>query len=147
MAFKIVETLFSKSPKRFGVSLQSQAYVAGQLVMEDKTNGEVIPATSSATTLNILGITTKSYTEGGSNATLQYEPIATVAVLVVADCTNVTAANQLHKDHLLTDGLHVNNTSTTNTSLNGVFHMTAIVGAIGGTKCVGWLTRSGQVTA
>lgn len=146
MAIKIVETLFSKSPKRFGVSLANQAYVAGQLLMEDKTGGDVIPATSSVSTLNVLGIGTKTYTEGSTNATLQYEPISTVAVLCVVDCTNATAANQLHKDHLMTDSQRVNNTSTTSTSLNGVFHMTAIVGAIGGTKAVGWFTRSGQVT-
>ena len=145
---KVVDTLFSKLPAQFGVSKASQACVASQLLMEDTTNGVVIPATSSVSTLTVLGVGSKTYTEGGSNVLngIKYEPVITGAVFVVADCTNVTAANQLHKNHLMTDGQNVNNTSTTNTSLNGVFHALGIVGAVGGTKLYGYFIRSGQVT-
>lgn len=148
MAIKIVDSLFAKLPKKTGVSKANQAYVDGQLLMEDKTAGEVIPATSSVSTLNCLGIGTKSFTAGSADVVngITYIPIVTQAVYVVADCTNVTAVNQLHKDHLMTDGLNVNNTSTTNTSLNGVFHALGIVGAVGGTKLYGYFIRSGQVT-
>lgn len=144
---KIVDSLFPKLPKQFGVSSATQGYTVGQLLMEDKTNGKVIPATSSVSTLNVLGIGTKAFTEGASNKTIQFIPVTTGAVFVVADCTNVTAATHLHKDHLMTDSNNVNNTSTTNTSLNGVFHALGIVGAVGGTKLYGYFTRSGQVTA
>lgn len=146
---KVVDTLFSKLPGRFGVTKATQAYVVGQLLMEDKTNGEVIPATSSVTTLNCLGIATKSFTEGGADVVngIKYVPIVTGAVFVVADCTNVTAVNQLHKDHLMTDSNYVNNTSTTSTTDSGVFHALGIVGAVGGTQLYGYFIRSGQVTA
>lgn len=146
MAIKLVDSLFAKLPDQQGVSKASQAYVAGQLLMEDKTAGNIIPATSSVSTLNCLGIGTKSYTEGSSAGLIKYHPIVTQAVFVVADCTNVTAANQLQKDHLMTDSNNVNNTSTTSTSLNGVFHALGIVGAVGGTKLYGYFIRSGQVT-
>lgn len=146
MSVKIVESLFSKMPKDFGISSANQAYVTGQLLMEDKTNGVVIPATSSVSTLNCLGIGTKTYTEGGSNAVIQYIPIATVAVRCVVDCTANTAANQIHKDHLMTSATAVNNTSTTNTSLNGVFHALGQVGAATNNKLYGYFIRSGQVT-
>ena len=146
MAVKIVSSLFSKSPKDFGISSANQAYTVGQLLMEDKTNGVIIPATSSVSTLNCVGIGTRAYTEGSANATLTYEPIATVAVRVVVDCTANTAANQIHKDHLMTDSNNVNNTSTTNTSLNGVFHALGQVGTAANKKLYGYFIRSGQVT-
>ena len=149
MAIKIVDTLFSKLPKMTGVSKANQAYVAGQLLMEDKTNAELIPATSSVTTLNCTGVCTKSFTASSSDTVGQvpYHPIGTNTVFVVADCTNVTAVNQLHKDHLMTDSNNVNNTSTTSTATSGVFHALGIVGAVGGTKLYGYFIRSGQVTA
>jgi len=148
MAIKVVDTLFSKLPKMAGTTKANQAYTVAQLLMEDKTNAEVIPATSSVSTLNVLGVGTKAFTAGAADAIrgIQYIPIATGAVFVIADCTNVTATNQLHKDHLMTDSNFVNNTSTTSTSLNGVFHALAIVGAVGGTKLYGYFIRSGQVT-
>lgn len=146
MSIKVVDTLFSKIPNQFGLDKASQAYVAEQLLMEDTTAGNVIPATSSVSTLSILGLGVKSYTEGGTAGQIKFIPVITGAVFVVADCTNVTATNQLHKNHLMTDGLNVNNTSTTSTTLNGVFHALGIVGAVGGTKLYGYFIRSGQVT-
>lgn len=146
MAIKVVDTLWSKIPSQQGVSKATQVYTVGQLLMEDKTNGYIVPATSSVTTLNCLGQGVKSFTEGSSNGLIKYIPIMTQGVFCVVDCTNVTAANQLQKDHLMTDSNFVNNTSTTNTSLNGVFHAIGIVGAIGGTKLYGYFIRSGQVT-
>lgn len=146
---KVVDSLFSKVPMRTGVSKATQAYTVGQLLMEDKTNGEVIPATSSVSTLNCLGISVKAFTEGSSDVVngVKYYPIVTGAGFVVADCTNVTALNQLHKDHLMTDSNYVNNTSTTSTAKEGVFHALGIVGAVGGTQLYGYFIRSGQVTA
>lgn len=147
MAVKIVESLFSKVPKDFGISSASQAYTVGQLLMEDKTAGTVIPATSSVSTLNCLGIGTRAFTEGGTNGTIQYIPIGTVAVRCVVDCTANTAANQIHKDHLMTDSNNVNNTSTTSTAKEGVFHALGQVGAAANKKLYGYFIRSGQVTA
>lgn len=146
---KVVDTLFSKLPMQTGVSKASQAYTAGQLLMEDKTAGEVIPATSSVSTLNCLGIGVKGYTEGGADVVngIKYIPIVTQAVFVVADCTNNTASNQLQKDHLMTDSNNVNNTSTTSTSLNGVFHAIGLVGAASNKKLYGYFIRIGQVVS
>lgn len=149
MAIKVVDTLFSKLPFQTGVTNASQAYVVGELLMEDKSAGEIIPATSSVTTLNCVGIGVKSFTEGGSNVLngIKYIPVITGAVFVVADCTNNTAANQLQKDHLMTDSLTVNNTSTTSTAKEGVFHALGLVGAASDKKLYGYFIRSGQVTA
>lgn len=147
MAIKIVDSLYSKAVKDKGISSANQAYTVGQLLMEDKTNGVVIPATSSVTTLNCLGVGTKSFTEGASNGTISYEPIATVAVRVVADTNADTAANQIHKDHLMTNSNTVNNTATTSTSINAVFHALGQVGAASNRKLYGYFIRSGQVTA
>lgn len=146
MAIKIVDSLFSKLPKQVAISKATQAYLTDQLLMEDTTNGYAVPATSSASTLNVLGVGTKAYTEGSSNATVNFIPVITGAVFVVADTTAATAANQLHKNHLLTDGQTINNTSSTNTSLNGVFHALAMVGATSNKKLYGYFIRSGQVT-
>lgn len=143
MAIKVVDSLFSKMPMQFGVSKSSQAYLAEQLLMEDTTAGNVIPGTSSASTLTVIGIGVKSYTEGGTASTVKFIPLITGAVFVIADATNATNANQLHKNHLMTDSQNVNNTSTTSTSLNGVFHALALSGT---TKLYGYFIRSGQVT-
>lgn len=143
---KVVDSLFPKIPFQFGLDKASQAYTVAQLLMEDTTAGNVIPATSSVSTLSILGVGVKAYTEGATAGQIKFVPLITGAVFVVADCTNVTALNQLHKNHLMTDSNFVNNTSTTNTSLNGVFHALGIVGALGGTKLYGYFIRSGQVT-
>ena len=140
MSIKVVDSLAPHIPKKFGVSLASQAYVTDGLLMEDQTAGDVIPATSSVTQTTILGIGTKTYTEGGSNAVIQYIPLATAIVYCVADCANVTAVNQLHKSHLMSTNLLVNNTSTTQSS--GVFHALGIVGAIGGTKLYGYFIKA-----
>lgn len=144
MAIKVVDSLFSKIPYQFGVSKASQAYIAEQLLMEDKTAGNVIPGTSSVSTLNCLGVGVKSYTEGSSAATIKYIPLVTNSVFVIADCTNATAANQLHKDHLMTDSQNVNNTSTTSTAKEGVFHATALSGS---QKLYGHFIRIGQVVS
>lgn len=145
---KVVDSLFPKVPFQFGVSKANQAYTVAQLLMEDTTAGDVVPATSSVSTLTVLGVGVRAFTEGSSNLVsgIKYIPLITGAVFVVADCTNVTAVNQLHKNHLMTDSNNVNNTSTTSTSLNGVFHALGIVGAVGGTKLYGYFIRSGQVT-
>lgn len=146
---KVVDTLFSKLPMMVGVTKATQAYTVGQLLMEDKTNGEVIPATSSVSTLNCLGVGVKAFTEGSADVIggIKFIPIGTQTVFVVADCTSNTAANQLHKDHLMTDSNNVNNTSTTSTAKEGVFHALAMVGATTNKKLYGYFIRSGQVTA
>lgn len=149
MAIKVVDSLFPKIPKKLGVAKASTTYTVGELLMEDKTAGELIPATSSVTTLNVTGVGTKTFTVGGSDVVqgVEYLPLVNGAVFVVADCTNVTAVNQLHKDHAMTDHLNVNNTSTSSTSDTGVFHALGIVGAVGGTKLYGYFTRIGQVVS
>lgn len=144
MAIKIVDSLFSKLPKQTAISKATQAYVTDTVLMEDTTNSYAIPGTSSASTLTVLGINTKSFTAGSSNGTVNYIPVITGAVFVVADCTNATAANQLHKNHLLTDAATINNTSTTSTAKEGCFHALALSGS---TKLYGYFIRSGQVTA
>ena len=134
MAFKVVDSLSGKISYRFGVSTASQAYTAEELLME--TSNALVPATSSSTTHNILGIGVKTYTEGGTNATIKYIPID--VVMVIADCTNTTAANQLHLNLPLTDHLNVNNSSSGSSANTALFHSIALSGT---TRLYGEINR------
>jgi hypothetical protein len=68
-------------------------------------------------------------------------------LLVDADCTNVTAENQLMKAHLLTDAGNVNNTSTHSTDKDATFIALAIIGEVGGYKLLGRIAKLGQLQA
>lgn len=144
MSLKIVDTYFSKLPKRRGALDGSTTVVAGQLLYRDTTNKVLKVATSSAgTTLNIVGIAT----EGTTSATeIEYLPVGS-SIFVVGDCTANTAANQLNIAHAMTDGATINNTSSHVATTLGVFIATELVGASTDKKLYGYFVKLDQVTA
>ncbi len=148
MSSKVVDTLYSKLPKQIGLVAISTTIVDGDLLYEDTSAGTMKPATSSVgTVLNIRGIATQSVTtDGATTSTVRYIPVDR-AVYVVANCTNNTAANQLHKTHVMTDAANVNNTSSTVATTLGVFHALGTVGAASAKKLYGFYIAIGQVTA
>ena len=145
---KVVDSLYSKLPVMTGQVGASTTIAVGDLLYEDTTNGVVKPVTSSAgTTLNICGIAKEAVTTGaGETATVTYTPVDS-AVFVEADCTSNTAANQLHKNHAMTDAATVKNTATTVATTLGIFHALAIVGEASDKKLYGYFIKIGQVTA
>lgn len=101
-----------------------------------------------ATTLTIECIIADTATSAATYPVVKGIPIIHgMGQLWEADCTNVTAANQVNKTHDLTSATHIANTSTAQTDTGGVFHMVKIVGAVGGTKCLGYFIKLGQVVS
>lgn len=148
--FKVDDSLYSKIPPITCQVGNSTTITAGMLLYEDNTNGIVKPVTSSAGTVeNIIGIATQSVTTtGGTTSTVKVNPVDH-AVYVIADCTNATATNQLHKNHIMTDANNVNNTSTSIATTAGIFHAINLSGATTNTppRLYGYFIRTGQVSS
>lgn len=150
MAIKVVDTLFSKLPKMVAQANNSQAYLQDQLLYEAIGTGNyVLPVTSSAGTVqNIIGISTKAFTAAASGTvTVNYIPVVTGAVFVVADCTNNTATTNLHINHLMTDGQTINNGTSNTATTSAIFHALAIVGSLTNKKLYGYFIAHHQVDA
>lgn len=125
----------------------STLFTKGNLAYRDTSSGEIKEATTTTgDATNIEGIVARTVTTPASNPTVELTPIFD-GLRVIADCTNVTAADQLNKAHLLTDGGTVNNTNTHSTDVNAVFVALRIVGASTDKKLYGYISRLGQVTA
>ena len=125
----------------------SVTFHAGYLGYRDVSSGEIKEATTTTgDATNIECIIAKTETTAASSPTVEAY-FLTPGMLVVADCTNTTAADQLNKAHLLTDGGTVNNTNTHSTDINAVFVALGIVGATSEKKLWGYIAKLGQVTA
>lgn len=135
-------------PKITGTPDASTAFTLGNLLYRDTSTGELKEMTSTVGDVTTLeGIAAETKTTEASNPTLDYFPVHD-GMLVIADCTNNTAANQLNKAHLLTDAGTVNNTSSHSTDVNAVFIALAISGAAAEKKLIGRLIlRLGQAAA
>lgn len=146
MAFKVV-TSSPNIPVEIGVADASVAFTRGFLVYRDTSSGELKEATTTTgDATNIEGIVKESVTTPSTNPTIDYIPVFH-QTRVVVDCTNNTAANQLNKAHLLTDGGTVNNTSSHSTDINAIFIALGIVGEATDKKLYGYIAKTGQVTA
>ena len=147
MAFTIWTGSQASAPKFTYTADASTAYNLGYLGYRDTSTGEIKEATTTTgDATNIECVVTKSETTAASSPTIEATMIMD-GQLWVADCTNNTAANQLNKAHLLTDGGTVNNTSTHSTDVNAVFIALGIVGAASDKKLIGRFAKLGQVTA
>lgn len=125
----------------------STAYSVGTLGYRDTSTGELKTATSSTgTVLNIEAVIQKSVTTPASAPLIKALPIHP-NMMVVVDCANDTAADQLNKAHAMSDGGTVNNTSTHVASTAGVFVALRAVGASTDRKLYGYFVKIGQVTA
>lgn len=125
----------------------SVSYTIGTLLYADYSTGELKEATGSAgTTLNIQAVSTKTETSASSTPRIEAIPLRSGA-LFVCDCTNNTAADQLNKRHLMTDGRTVKNTNTDVATTLSVFYAISTVGAASDKKLMGYFIQVGQVTA
>lgn len=146
MAFKVV----SSSPNVEAVEMLADAsvtFTAGNLVYRDTSTGEIKEATTTTgDATNVEGLITKTQTTGATEPYIKVLPVH-LGMYVIVDCTNVTAADQLNKAHLLTDAGTVNNTSTHSTDINAIFIALRVVGASTDKKLYGYIAKLGQVTA
>lgn len=124
----------------------SQQYRNGELLVRDTANAYVIPAvaaTAEANVIECIVYQATGTTAASGTVTVTAIPLSS-DMLIEADCTNNTAANQLMKAHLLTDSLTVNNTSTTSTDKDATFIALAVKGAASDKKLIGRIVRLGQ---
>lgn len=134
-------------PALEGVAAEA-AFSKGRLVYRDTATGELKQATASAgTVLNLEGIALEDKTVTSADNRLRYQPVFD-GMIVVADTVNNTAANQLNKAHEINASGLVNNTSTHDATVNGIFIALAAYGAPEDKKLIGRLVlRTGQVAA
>lgn len=135
-------------PKFEYVADASTAFTAGNLAYRDTSSGEIKEMTATVGDVTTLEcIITETATTAASNPVIEGMPIYD-GMLVIADCTNDTAADQLNKAHLMTDAGTVNNTDTHSTDVNAVFIALRISGEATDKKLIGRLAlRLGQVAA
>ena len=144
MAIKVSDSKYSKIPKEYGI-VSSLTLAKGTLVAHDVSNGVLVAVTSSiGTTLTLAGVLTKAVTS--SDTTAEYVPLDR-NVYVIADCTNNTAANQLHKRQPMTNSTAIANTSSDTATTLGIFMALHTVGAASDKKLYGYFINIGQVTA
>lgn len=135
-------------PKFPYVADASVSYTQGYLAYRDTSSGELKEMTATVgdvTTIEaIIGATE---TSAAANPVIDGIPLFD-GMMVIADCTNNTAASQLNKAHLLTDGGTVNNTATHSTDVNAVFVALRTSGEAADKKLIGRIVlRLGQVAA
>lgn len=144
MAFELIRDPETTEFKT--VRVASQAYTRGDLVMLDRTSDatDVVPATSSSTTLNIFGVAAETVVS----------TVTSLAVIVVTphqewkvDVTNTSVLNNNYQRMVLTDARTMNNTGTDSTTSSGVFMQTGYTGATSDKKLIGRLLKVANITA
>mgnify|MGYP001594732730 CR=1 FL=1 len=124
--FKLVKNLNDVSYET--VRVASQAYTIGDAVMRDRTSDtvDVVPATSSSTTVNIYGVAMETVASSATSLLIaRIEPSQVWEVQSDADpATNSTGLRML-----LTDANTVNYETTDNTSKEAVCEMVGFAGA------------------
>jgi hypothetical protein len=145
--FKVLSTPVAV-PKFPYVADASVAFTNGYLGYRDTSTGEIKEMTTTTGDVTSLEcIIGETKTTEASNPTIDAFSIYD-GMLVEADCTNNTAADQLNKAHLLTDGGTVNNTDTHSADVNAVFVALRISGEAADKKLIGRIVlRLGQVAA
>ena len=128
------------------MAASGSSFVQGDLVVREVGTGRVQPAVATLANATIIeGIAKKTGTVTAG------DPIEVIFIqsgmLLEADTTNATAANQLGKAHLLTDAATVNNTSTHSTDIDAVFIALQMSGTTSANKLIGYIAKLGQVTA
>jgi len=112
------------------VRVASQAYTIGDAVMTDQTSDsvDVVPATSSTTHQNILGVAMETV---ASTATSLL--IAIIEPSQVWECavTNTVSANHNYQSMVLTDKSTVNNTGTDSVADQSIVTQVGVSGSKG----------------
>ena len=127
------------------VRVASQAYTIGDAVMLDRTSDatDVVPATSSSTTINIYGVALETVASSATSLLIQVVDDIQQWVVESANNSNV---NHRFQRMLLTDANTVNNTGTDNTTKEAVFMQTGVQGAAASAKIIGKFLKA-QVAA
>jgi len=135
-------------PKFEYVADASIAFTKGYLAYRDTSTGEIKEQTATVGDVTTIeGIVAETVTTESSSPVIDLYPIIPGG-LYVADCTNNTAANQLNKAHIVTNGGTVNNTSTHSADVNAIFIALRISGVAGDKKLIGrFALPLGQVSA
>lgn len=123
----------------------SNTVTAGGVLQFDLTNKGLKPATSSTQVSQIGFIANQALVSQGTAALINAIPILPDQ-LFIADCTNVTNANQLYIRQALTDANTVNNTSSDTAANTGVFYPIALKSDVNNKQLVGYLIATRQVT-
>ena len=141
--FKIVESAHSKLPT-WNLPLDgSTAVTKGYIYYNDLTNSVLKVCTSAVgTTESLIVLATESQVSGA--LAVKVHPLWH-GDLVVADCTNNSAANQLLKRQLLTDGATINNSSTDTATTAAIFLPIGTVGPASQKQLLGYFLTLGQV--
>jgi hypothetical protein len=112
------------------VRVASQAYTIGDAVMKDTTSDsvDVIPATSSTTHENILGVAMETVISSATSLL-----IAIIEPSQKWECavTNTVSANHNYQNMVLTDKATVNNTGTDSVADTAIVEQVGVAGAKG----------------
>lgn len=125
------------------VRISAQAYTIGDAVMMDTTSDavDVVPATASSTTINIFGVAMETVTSSATQmlvCTADYQQRWSMPV------TNASNTNHNYQKMILTDKVTVNNTGTSDTTVNAVVTQ---IGTLSTTRIVGRFNVVPNVTA
>ncbi len=112
------------------VAIASQAYTRGDAVMKQVTADaiDVIPATSSTTHENIMGIAMETV---ASTATSLLIAIIEPSQQWECEVANTVTANDNSQNMVLTDANTVNNTHTDSTATAAIVQQIGVIGAKG----------------
>lgn len=145
MAFKLVESVHSKAPT-WSLPLDgSTAVTAGAVYYNDYANAVLKAVTSAAgKTINQIFLATETKASGATS--VKVKPLFHGDV-VVADCTNTTAANQILVRQVMTDLNTVNNSSSDTATNLAIFLPIGTVGPASQKQLLGYFLTLGQQTA
>lgn len=121
--------------------ISSQAYTIGDSVDVSRSAADVIPSTSSSTTILQRGVAMQTVT---SAATVLLVCLTTPRQTWTADATNTTNTAHNYQRQVLTDKATVNNTGTDSTAATAVFEQ---LGTASTTRLVGRFLVVANVTA
>ena len=145
MAFKILESVHSKLPTWQLPLDGSTATTAGAVYYNDTGNAVLKAVTSSAgKTINQIFLATETKASGAT--TVKVKPLFHGDV-VIADCTNNTAANQILIPQAMTDLNNVANVSSFSASNLLIFLPIGTVGPASQKQLFGYFLTLGGQTA
>lgn len=145
MSFLLVKALNASDPAAIELPVSSLAVTINSLYCADRTNGVVVAVTSSVGT-SITSLWVAAETTTSSATVCDFVPVLSSQIWR-ASCTADTASNQLMKRHDPTDKDTVDNTSTDDTSTNGIIEALFIIGAASDRLLGVRFLEGGQVTA
>lgn len=126
--FSLVSNLNEVEYRR--VRVASQAYTIGDAVMKDTAVDavDVVPATSSTTHENIVGVAMETVTSGATDLLIA---IVEGSQKWTCPVTNTVAVNDNYQNMVLTDKATVNNTHTDSVADQAIIEQVGVTGTLG----------------